>query len=323
MGWQELLGQGPVRRILAAEVTEGRVHHAYLFLGPDARGKEEAARILAQALNCETGAHDPCGVCRNCRLIAAGTHPDVRILVPSGRFIRLEEVRELCRSVPTSPLAGVVKCYVLHEADRLLPEAANHLLKVLEDPPAATVFVLIARRAYALLPTIVSRCQVVNFQPLPLHEAVRRLKDQGCEPEWAHLVAHITGGDLEEAVGWLTPQVRHLRQEFLVLAPELPLGKGVVFRAAAVLATDAPRALRLLSAWYRDLIVWRAGLDLLYNEDAKGLVAEVSQLYTTRDLLHAQWSIGRAERLIMGRTNVNVRLALEALLVELRAKRPA
>ncbi|NLY50817.1 MAG: hypothetical protein GX062_07440, partial [Firmicutes bacterium] len=141
--------------------------------------------------------------------------------------------------------------------------------------------------------------------------------------EWAHLVAHITGGDLEEAVGWLTPQVRHLRQEFLVLAPELPLGKGVVFRAAAVLATDAPRALRLLSAWYRDLIVWRAGLDLLYNEDAKGLVAEVSQLYTTRDLLHAQWSIGRAERLIMGRTNVNVRLALEALLVELRAKRPA
>lgn len=317
MVWEES-EQRAARRLLTGAVAAGRVAHAYLFLGPDGRGKEEAARWLAQALNCETGPGTPCGRCRSCHLIAAGTHPDVRTFAPSGRYLRLEDVRALCRAVGNSPLVGRAKVYLVKEADKLLPEAANHLLKVLEEPPADTFFLLSAERPYALMPTVVSRCQVVPFHPLPPEKVAELLVAEGHAPQLAHRAAYLAGGDVKAAAGWLEEEGRRAQETFLALAPRLPAGRGALVTAAEAFAQDAGRFLTLLGAWYRDLLVWLTGCrDLICFQGAEAAIGRAAAFYRPVELVRANRAIEKATRRFSGRSNVNVRLAFEALLVEL------
>lgn len=318
MVWEEFKEQAAAYRLLKGAVVSGRVAHAYLFLGPDARGKEAATRWLAQALNCVGGRGEPCAACRSCHLIAAGTHPDVRGLAPRGRHIRLDEVRELVRTAAASPLTGQTKVYIINEADKLLPEAANHLLKLLEEPPPATVFVLTAARDYALLPTIVSRCQVVPFRALAPEVLVRRFIAEGHDPDLAHRAAFLSGGDADEAAQWLSAEGQRAVTEFLEFAPAIFSGKGAVLKIAAVYQSDPGRFLTLLSAWYRDLILWRSGRrEGLVFRGEEELLERVATLCSPGALVRSCRAVAQALRLLSGRSTVNVRLVLEALLVEL------
>lgn len=329
MAYEEAGTQQVARRLLAGAVTSGRVAHAYLFLGPNAEEKEDAARWLAQGLNCATGPGLPCGSCPSCHLIAVGTHPDVRTVAPQGRFLRLDEVRGLTRAAYASPLTGRFKVYVLKAADRLLPEAANHLLKVLEEPPDDTVFILTADRSYAVLPTVASRCQVIPFRPLPPEQAARRLAAEGCASDLAHRAAYLAGGDLAAARGWTSTEGQRAQEVFLELVPRLPEGKGALVEAAETFAEDPSRYLTLLGAWYCDLLLWQDGRpELISFQGAEETLKRVAALYRPGEVVRANRAIEQAAQQLTGRSNVNTRLALLALLVELVAnqfvgRRPA
>lgn len=174
-----------------------RPHHAYVLAGPEGSGKSLAARAFAAALLCRSGG---CGECRDCRLALHDRHPNEFLVEPEGRDIHVNTIREdVWTPVSrTAPEPGR-KIFVIREADRLSPAAADTLLKVLEEPPADAVFLLMSARAHELPETIRSRCHTVSFTALAESFVVDVLVGEGVADTRAHLAARLTGGNLGRA----------------------------------------------------------------------------------------------------------------------------
>ena len=174
-----------------------RPHHAYLFAGPEGGGKQLGARAFAAALLCKEGG---CGECRDCRLALEDKHPNQAIVEPEGRDIHVDTVRtEIWHpAFRTAPEPGR-KVFVIREADRLNPAAADVLLKVLEEPPADAVLLLLSARPDELPETVLSRCHTVSFLPLSEEFVVRTLTQEGAEASRAALAARLSGGNLGRA----------------------------------------------------------------------------------------------------------------------------
>ncbi|HZP90518.1 MAG TPA: DNA polymerase III subunit delta' [Actinomycetota bacterium] len=189
-------GQEPAMAFLRR--AAGRPHHAYLFAGPEGGGKQLAARAFAAALLCERGAG--CGSCRACRLALEDRHPNVFVVEPEGRDIHVDTVRDEIwhPAYRTAPEPGR-KVFVIREADRLNAAAADMLLKVLEEPPADAVFLLLSARPDELPETVLSRCHAVTFLPLAEEFVIRTLEDEGVEHALAVLAARLAGGNLGRA----------------------------------------------------------------------------------------------------------------------------
>jgi DNA polymerase-3 subunit delta' len=193
-----------------------RPHHAYIFAGPEGSGKSIAARAFAAALLCPDGG---CGACRDCRLALEDHHPNEFVVEPEGRDIHVDTIREEIwhPAYRTAPEPGR-KVFVIREADRLSPAAADTLLKVLEEPPADAVLLLMSARAHELPETVLSRCQIVTFTALSEPFVVNALAGEGVDPIRARLAARLAGSNLGRA-------------RRLAAAPD-----GLRFREAAVRA---------------------------------------------------------------------------------------
>ena len=174
-----------------------RPHHAYVLAGPEGGGKQQAARAFAAALLCSGGG---CGTCRDCRLALEDKHPNEVVVEPEGRDIHVDTVRADVwhPAYRTAPEPGR-KVFVIREADRLNPAAADVLLKVLEEPPADTVLLLLSARPDELPETVMSRCHVVTFGPLSEPFVVETLVAEGVDPDRAALAARLAGGNLGRA----------------------------------------------------------------------------------------------------------------------------
>jgi DNA polymerase-3 subunit delta' len=174
-----------------------RPHHAYVFAGPEGSGKSLAARAFVAALLCAKGG---CGECRDCRLALDDRHPNEFVVEPEGRDIHVNTIREEVWTPVsrTAPERGR-KIFVIREADRLSPAAADTLLKVLEEPPADAALLLISARAHELPETIRSRCHTVTFTALSESFVVEVLVGEGVDDTRAHLAARLTGGNLGRA----------------------------------------------------------------------------------------------------------------------------
>jgi DNA polymerase-3 subunit delta' len=191
----EIPGQGSAigYLTLAAE----RPHHAYVFAGPEGCGKSLAAQAFAAALICSTGG---CGECRSCRLSLDGKHPNLFLVEPQGAYIPVGLVRDEIRATAwRTGLEPGRKVFLIREADRLSEEAADVLLKTLEEPPGDSVFILMSARPHELPETVLSRCHVVTFQPLSEEFVVEALVEDGAEPGLALLCSRLTGGNLGRA----------------------------------------------------------------------------------------------------------------------------
>lgn len=188
-------GQDAAMAFLAGAAE--RPHHAYVFAGPEGSGKSIAARAFTAALLCPDGG---CGACRSCRLALEDHHPNVFLIEPEGRDIHVDTIREevWTPAFRTAPEPGR-KVFVIREADRLSPAAADTLLKVLEEPPSDAVLMLMSARAHELPDTVLSRCHVVMFTALSESFVVNVLVDEGVDPTRARLAARLTGGNLGRA----------------------------------------------------------------------------------------------------------------------------
>lgn len=212
--FEGILGQPKVREFLRASVMHDRVSHAYLFVGPAGSNKTAAAYALAQAVMCPKGPTGPrggqCGDCDACGRILRRKHPDVVHLRPEGASGYLvDQVRELVSVSALAPIQAKRKVYIVEDADRLGTQAANAFLKTLEEPPADVVFILMARIRESVLPTIVSRCQVVPFRHIPAREAAGILaQNTGASLEKCRIAIESCGGSITRAVEFLKSNER-------------------------------------------------------------------------------------------------------------------
>lgn len=204
--FDQVVGQEHVKDVLSAAVQHGRTGHAYLFSGPRGVGKTTTARLLAMAVNCEAEdpATRPCGVCESCRLVQAGSHPDVAELDAASNN-SVDDVRDLRERVGLASLRGGQRVWILDEAHMLSKAAANALLKTLEEPPPGLIFILATTEPEKLPPTILSRCQHFRFRRLSDDEIAGKLErlvtaaGAEAEAEALALVARAADGGMRDA----------------------------------------------------------------------------------------------------------------------------
>jgi DNA polymerase-3 subunit delta' len=223
MPFSEVIGQERALASLRASLRRGALHHAYLFGGPAGAGKGLAARLLAQAANCEAPADpgapadDACGACGPCRKIAKGVHPDVlvlseeRVMAKAGTWeprggktpskdVVVDQIRDVVdRRLALRRYEGRRRFVIVDPADAMNPQAQNALLKTLEEPPPDTTLVLVASSPDGLLPTIRSRCLRIGFAPVAPGAIAAALEAEGTPADVARLAAELSGGVLDRA----------------------------------------------------------------------------------------------------------------------------
>jgi DNA polymerase-3 subunit delta' len=326
---------GPLRRALA----EGRLHPALLFHGPEGVGKRLAAFALAAALNCPEAPGEGCGACPSCRRVleghalrdlasagekrAPGRHADVLFYPPRRRQILLEQIQDLCREAGFRPFEGRRRVFLVDPADRMNREAANALLKTLEEPPGSTCIVLITASPDGLPPTIRSRCQAVRFAPLPVDDLAALLAREGRPAGEARRLARLASGSVGRAAGIDLAAHDALRER--TLAALEPGGDGLL--RALGLAAEAGAAAgpfedlaAMLASLLRDLALLQEGAadDALVHDD----VADRLRPLAGRLGPGAPAMLDRVEEAVRRtRGNVNPRLAAEAILLPLAAPR--
>jgi DNA polymerase-3 subunit delta' len=321
-----IIGHEATVDYLAHGIRSGRVAHAHLLIGQPGIGRYTLARTYAQALNCQSDL-SPCGVCRTCRLIAEDTHPDVRTvqMPPEKREISIDQIRAMQHEATLRPYEATWKAYIVRDAEHLSEEAANCLLKTLEEPPPQVTMTLVAPSTEALLSTIVSRCQVLTMHPVPVPRIEATLLEQyHCDPEQARLLARISAGRIGWAIlaardnGVLTAR-QQLMDRLVRLGPATRVDR-LAFAAEHgqrygkdVTEREAVHAmLGLWSGWWRDLLLTASGCgDRIMNLDRIETLQIEARRYPTPQIRAFLESIGLAERRL--RQNVNPRLALEVL----------
>jgi len=279
VSWHSIRGHDRIVESLRIGLREGRLPHALLFVGPPGIGKRSFARKLAQALLCEAHpghALDPCEACPGCLQVWAGTHPD---FIEAGRpedkhELPISVIRELCDQFGLKPARGAHKVAILDDADLLNEEASNAFLKTLEEPPPGAVLILIGTSAELQLDTIVSRCQVLRFDPLPEPEIAALLLEQGVarDPADAARLAAMAEGSLSRARGWADIELERFRRSLIdeiaadhgFEAPELAHRLQAFIKQAGKESFDQRRRASLLigelTRFFRGILWQTAGL---------------------------------------------------------------
>jgi DNA polymerase-3 subunit delta' len=257
MLWDDVVGHGAIKRSLENAVEQGRVNHAYIFSGPSGVGKFMTARAFAAAMLCPEGG---CGECNVCRRVVEEKHPDVLVVRPAGKNIPVETIRALRLDAFRKPAESDRKVYIIKNADRMWDEGASTLLKVLEEPPGNTVFVLISANPEGMLPTIRSRCQQINFSLVPAGELREYLIERkGVSAEKAELVVRLTGGVLGRALDWCDDPSRLSRRD------------SVLRMARSLKQADINQALEMAQELYREVRGPVEELASVYQERKKEL----------------------------------------------------
>ncbi len=336
MPFADILGQERAKRILGRALAENKLPHAYLFYGAEGLGRFKTALTLAQALMCEQGKGDACGACSACRRVGGEGHPDVIVVRPESRkgakewvvdpelgTIRIEQVREFQRWIAVRAFEGGWKVGIFEGADRMNPAASNALLKTLEEPPPASLLILISPTRSRLLPTIVSRCQPVHFVPLPRETLEAFLAEQNDSPEEVlALVSALSGGRPGKAVRMDLQWVTGVRREwidrlhaFLISGP----GGGLVDFAEDLYRSDCLLdVLDLFEGWYRDVLVFRvSGPGQVINRDYMEEISEASEKQDPMETISRIDSIRQARRDVLGAYNLNKQMVMEGLLLKL------
>lgn len=323
MSFNAIPGQAAAKRLLQNGLSQDRLSHAYIFSGPVGTGRAQMAIELAKAIYCQNGIDDACGECLECRKVEHGNHPDLHVVAPEGASIKIEQIRELQKEFAYRATASGTKIYVLHQADKMTVQAANSLLKFLEEPNSRVVAILITENGNALLPTIQSRAQWIQFTPMAREQMMLALLEEGLPAALIGPATHVTAGlqaarDLISA-NWFA----EMRTVMLQLAKEtltrFPTSMITVQQriVKTELADHVSTLFDLLILWFKDMVQLRLERrdKLVYNDQLDWM----SSLAQSRDV--SVWvrmmeqAVDLQKRL---RSNANSQLVIEKMLVEMQ-----
>jgi DNA polymerase III subunit delta' len=309
------------RRLLARALTQGRLAHSYLLAGPEGAGKRTLARSFAEALLCERRSFPACGKCAACGRVMTNRHPDLHWVEPEGRNVKIDSVRELCGKLTLHSFEGGTKVGIIVEAERMTVEAQNAFLKTLEEPSADTVLMLTTSNLSRLLPTTISRCQVVRLGPMPDAVIARLLvSERGLAPETARLVAALAQGNarraLELDLAFVIEFRRQMVQRLLTLAKDDRPGLLRFAEDLSKLSQSSEEVLDLLAGFYRDALLLSLGRTELQNHDLQAEALALARTATVPAILRDLQTIQQARLRAVG--NANSRINYEILTMSLK-----
>jgi len=336
-GFESLINQERPIRILTTLLKNRTLPHAFLFTGTEGVGKKVAAIALAMACNCQAedlSEHDPgnptiksdltalgsCGVCKSCRKIESGNHADIIRIQPSGSFIKIAQIRALAHTLTMRPYEAKTRVVVISAAQALNAAASNALLKILEEPPGSTMLVLIATHKSALLPTIVSRCQFVGFNPISQKNMTALLSEtHELAPQAAGILAAMANGSYSRAQtmvrsNWLKRR-KWLIDEMNTLSVKKMGGLLGLAEKLSAEKEELSETLEVIKVWFRDLIIGRYDPGKIINQDVADKIRIASEKVSVPSLLSKVDAVQQVQNRITA--NTNLRLSMENLLIQL------
>lgn len=321
MTFSSIVGHRNQIEILKKAISNDRVSHAYLFLGPEGIGKKRTALAFAKALNCRSFKSDSCSNCLNCKKIEAKNHPDVEIIEYGSKFIKIDAIRKMQKRLQYKPLEGRYKILIIDRAELINVSAANALLKTLEEPPDKSIIILISSNVNSLLPTLISRCQKLTFSFLQKKEVGHVLKKQNLEDGIGiDFLLSFAQGSIGRALSFDTEWMNIERKKFLEDTFSVVQGDmEKAFQMTEEICTNENlmNYLETLKIWLRDLLVYKYCHDdaRIINADLKDSIKRAGYSLSHARILSMFQVVNECSRNIL--RNANKRLALEVMFMKL------
>lgn len=320
-GFDGIIGHKDIVRHLLNAMKSNKVSHAYILSGEKGSGKKEIARTFAMALNCEGEGERPCGKCHSCRQAQSRNHPDIaEVTHDKPNSISVDDIRlQVVEDVQVRPYSGAYKIYIIDEGEKMTQQAQNALLKTIEEPPSYVVILILTTNASALLPTILSRCVMLNTKPVPDEEVRRYLMEHVQIPDYqADICVAFAQGNIGKALLLATSdkfnEIKAAAIHLLTHIQDMDIADiTAAVKAVAEFKLDIRDYLDVLAVWYRDVLYFKA------TNDANGIVFRENlraiQEHTRRT------SYEGVERILAGiqtaksrlTANVNFELTMELL----------
>lgn len=319
MSFKDVLGNKRVKNILKKSLQKNRLPNSMLFVGPEGVGKRDMALVAAKAINCLTRGDDACETCSSCAAITKGNFPDVMVISPLRQVITIDQMRMLKQTAYLKPMTGKRRVFIVVDAEKMNVEAANSLLKVLEEPPRLSHIFLLTANPYLILPTIKSRCQALAFSAVSREDIQNVLVERGCDPDRAKIISLFVRGNLRQAKQLDWEDVKSRRQTAWELFLSLITGQRA---AAGLQALTAPRSslkqdldqvLEILASLFRDLILLKERGDprLLMNPDYRKDLLAVGRSLSLEQTLNG---LARVDQGLYGlQRNLNVNLLVTSM----------
>ena len=332
MSFKQIFGQEQPKQIIKNALQKSSLAHAYLFYGQESIGKKLIAFELAKSLNCTSLIDgEACDECSSCKKIVNRTHPDFFFIEPTKKEptskkpgIRISMIRELQRKLGFHPYEGKVKVALIDDADLMNLEAANSFLKTLEEPPSATILILISSNPFKLLPTLISRCQTIQFQPLTPENIKNILKEkineEMIEENSLDFRALRSRGNVNRALRDDMEDMANIRKEMVTLLEKICFQRmDIVFSHAKSWARQTQQwetIFNELMELLRDLAFFRSGcteLDI-FNRDIASTLKPLSLKRSLKSWLEMFSSVHTTQKALSG--NANAQLFFENMLID-------
>ncbi|MFA5092867.1 MAG: DNA polymerase III subunit delta' [Candidatus Omnitrophota bacterium] len=312
MGFANILGQVKPLSIINAYIEGSAFSGGFIFSGPEGIGKLMTAKIIAQKLNCTSSTDKPCGICEACIKMEKLNHPDLHLIQNGDAQIKIEDIRLILREASFRPYEGQMKVFIIDNAHKLNIEAANSLLKILEEPPKQSLIILITHKPQSIIKTILSRCKVIRFAPLERSSLQNILtKNYFLDASSAHFVAYYAEGRLGLALR-LKDSLQLMEKNKIFDA--FVLSQKPLDRSLATQNKEQLRStLNILAAWFRDLYLLKAGCseNEIINLDRKNDLLKLIPKFSFKQLDDIVSSI--SESMLYLEKNINSKLLLHNL----------
>ena len=324
MSFANIYGHHQQITMLQKAMARKRVGHSYIFSGINGIGKKVVALAFACALNCDEpdAAGDACGKCASCLKISRGSHPDIHLLASDTQFIRIDAIRHIQQQMTFRPLEGKKRVFIIDDADKMNEQAANALLKTLEEPSAGNIIILVSSRPNWMPLTILSRCRQVRFHPLPAETVARWLVEQGkTDPARAHLLASLSCGSISQALELDAEEMTAFRADLGRLLSGASAREPMsLLTLSAFLGQDKKeirQGLKIVNTYFRDALVYKetANPSMIINAHDLPCVASLAQRLTGEQILANIALVERSAQMID--MNVNKSLTLETMAFKL------
>ncbi len=326
MQFHDILGHKKPLGIINAYMERSVFSGSYIFSGPEGIGKKTIAKIIAQKLNCTSGeskpqgnglasfsqSHKPCASCSSCLRIENEEHPDLHIIQNGQAQIKIEDIRDILRQASLRPYEGAMKVFIIDNAHKLNPEAANSLLKILEEPPADALIILITDKPQNIIKTVLSRCKVIKFSPMIREELENALvRNYFLDRISAHFLAYYAEGRLGLALrlkdSLVLDEKNKIFDNFILSCK--PFDSNWMAQGKEQLRVS----LNIFACWFRDLYMLKAGLTdkQIINLDRYDDLLKISNKFSFKQLDDIISTI--SESMLYLERNINSKLLLHNL----------